>query len=136
MDKQDGHPLRDGLSSGDGAVNVSTLRASIPDARLRSIAVEFDACVAKLLDEPFTVRHLERALENESEARPAAVYAVDSYHGFTCEFSPWEKQHVYEYDQLETMLAKAIEARSGETERLDPQGESAVAKPFAQGADS
>jgi hypothetical protein len=29
-----GHPLRDGLSSNDGAVNVSTLRASIPDASL------------------------------------------------------------------------------------------------------
>lgn len=27
-----GIPLRDGLSSYDGAVNVSTLRASIPDA--------------------------------------------------------------------------------------------------------
>jgi hypothetical protein len=43
MDNDDGHPLRDGLSSSDGAVNVSTLRASIPDADLRA---EWDALSA------------------------------------------------------------------------------------------
>jgi hypothetical protein len=122
-----GHPLRDGLPVQAPSPSGLGHSAGIPDALLEAIALEFDPCIAKLIDRPFTAHHIGQALEWDSDLRAAAVCAVDSYHGFTCEFSPWERQHVSEYDQLEALLAKAMETGTAKTEGLGAEHDSAVA---------
>jgi len=128
------HPCGIGLSSlRDEAAKASSPKASIPCAEFDSIAAEFQPYIAVLVDnKQFTGARLRRAWEDSAgDARSAAVMAVDGFHGFTCEFSPWPRQHVSEYDQLEEMLeaaASAIEARSDETRSGSAEGESATSE--------
>lgn len=75
-----------------------------------AIAAEFDPYIAKLLPVPFAAQTLRNAVEWDSKfgIRSVAVAAVDMYHGFTCEFSPWPQQHAGEYDTLEELLIAAF----------------------------
>ena len=77
------------------------------------VASKFDPYICKLLANPFTGEILRNIYEWESKQkapsmRTIAVAAVDTYHGFTCEFSPWQAQHIFEYDILEEMLERAF----------------------------
>jgi len=111
-------------------VPVSPVPASIPSAALDVIAAEMDPYICKLTDKAFSGHHLRAAIAYDRDIRSVAVGAIDMYHGFTCEFSPWERQHVSEYNLLEEMLASAIEARRAAT--LGAVHESAVPTADAQ----
>jgi len=153
MDNDDGHPLRDGLSSDDGAVNVSTLRASIPDAD----EMECEDCDGKgypkgkpdwrlgTSDETYGVTHwIARMNGLQSHLRIIAKYLPEDAKWISGQVEAAQKeaaQYVADYAPCPTCFgtglmprAKAMEARRAET--LGSVHDSAVAKPFAQGADS
>ncbi|MES2781896.1 MAG: hypothetical protein V4657_03805 [Pseudomonadota bacterium] len=118
-----GHPVPDGLSSDDGAASVSTLRASIPDA-VAEIRMNADA-LAKWFD---SVSDEQR----EAMGFMGGGYGIENAarDALDCAFRLAQSSvHAMKTvaDALEA-LAKAIEARSGQTEGLDPKGESAVAE--------
>lgn len=99
--------------SGTEPVPVSSADAvTIVDAELDGIAAEMDPYICKMSDRPFTGGLLRQALKYDEDIRSVAVASLDAYHGFTCEFSPWPRQHVSEYDMLEELLAQAKLAKA------------------------
>ena len=135
-----GHPASaDGLSSDDGAASVSTLRASIPNAYDRTYTPSWawrHQLISALLDlqegENATRSEWEPSIKREMVERAISqlLGAFDCRAGSTA--SAYAHTGLWEALGIDWKqgipFAKAIEARSGETERLDPKGESAVAE--------
>jgi len=159
----DGHPANaDGLSSVDGAVNVSTLRASIHDACLycgNSGICGWDAtpqfcgmchygkaaingwnAASKKRGSPLRVKPYNGMQNDLLKLSPEMQAEVRLVCTATCTIHRRPNQPIdpcidrnHACYRCQELAAKAIEARSGETERLDPQGESAARRVCPQG---
>lgn len=116
--------------------SVEQVMKGLTSGDLDRVASEMDPYICKLLDKKFTGNHLRNAIEFESNVRSVAVTAIDTYHGFTCEFSPWPKQHAGEYDTLEELLeVRARLLSSGEAAFNDGtcDGTAALSSPDSKG---
>jgi hypothetical protein len=102
---------------GRGASMTDATNPTVGGETFDAVATEFDPYIAKLRDKPFSgamlAKHYAAADWERGNIRSTAVAAVDSFHGFTCEFSPNPAQHIDEYNTLEELLDAAITKATG-----------------------